>query len=62
MIDSQQGLPQDPARTIASGHKSVVNCLTANTHALREVMDTLEAVFTNQTEESAFLAGYGISI
>ena len=31
MIGSQQGLPQDPANTVTSGHQSDVNRLTTNT-------------------------------
>ena len=52
---------------VASGHKSVVNHLTGNTHSLQiphplgENTDTLEAVFTDHYEEYAFLVGCGLS-
>ena len=67
MIGSQQGLPPDPASTVVSGHKLVVNFLTANTrsiqisHNFSPGADTLEAVFTDQFEDDAILAGCGIS-
>ena len=65
MIGSQQGLPQDPASTVTSGHKLVVNLLMANMlsipHPLNEGTGTLETVFTDHSEECAFLAGCGLS-
>ena len=63
----EEGLPRDPASMVASGHKSVVNHLTGNTHSLQiphplgENTDTLEAVFTDHYEEYAFLVGCGLS-
>ena len=66
-LGSQQGLPQDPANTVASGLKSIVNRLMANSHSIQiphhlsEGMGTLEAVFMDYSEKCAFLAGWGLS-
>ena len=66
MIGSQKSLPHDPARTLASGHKSAVNRLTAHTHSIQiphplsEGTGTLEAVFTDHSDDCAFLVGCGL--
>ena len=68
MIGSQQGLPRDPASTVESGHKCVVNRRTVDTHSIQiphplsEGTDILGAVFTDHCEECTFLAGLGLSM
>ena len=66
MIGNQQGLPQDPASTAASGSKSVVYRLTANMHSIQISHPlsegTLEVVFTDHSEERTFLVGCGLSM
>ena len=67
MIGSQQGLPRDPASTVAFGHQSVVNCLMANTysikvpHPLSEGMGHLEVVSIDQYYECTILVSCGLS-
>ena len=61
MIRSQQGIPPDPASTVACDHKSVVNRLTADMHLIQiphplsESMGTFEVVFVDHFEEDTFL-------
>ena len=59
---NQQWLPQDPVSMAASGHKSIVNRLMANTHSIQisyslsEGMGNLEAVFMDHSEECSLWA------